>query len=209
MIRRSVAIVTAGTGKPSTSRLLADRLAAATGRVLFDEGVQTDFEVIELRDLAHELANAMVTGFAAGRLRRALDTVATADGLIAVTPIYNATYSGLFKCFFDVLDPGALAGKPVLVAATAGTERHSLALDHSLRPLFAHLKAVVVPTGVFAASVDWGAADDGGEDGSLADRIDRAARQLAASIAGASPARVDDLYADIVPFADLLADPGR
>ena len=68
--------------------------------------------------------------------------------MIAVTPIFSASYSGLFKTFFDVLEEDALAGKPVLIGATAGTARHSLVLDHALRPLFAYLRADVVPTGV-------------------------------------------------------------
>jgi FMN reductase len=72
--------------------------------------------------------------------------------VIAVTPIFSASYSGLFKTFFDVLERGALAGKPVLIAATGGSERHSLALEHAVRPLFAYLRAVVVPTAVYAAS---------------------------------------------------------
>lgn len=79
-----------------------------------------------------------------------------ADGLIVVTPVFAASYSGLFKSFFDVIDPDALSGKPVLIAATGGTARHSLVLEHAVRPLFAYLRAVVVPTAVFAASEDWG-----------------------------------------------------
>ena len=82
-----------------------------------------------------------------------------ADGLIAVTPIFTTCYCGLFKSFFDVLDTDALAGMPVLIGATAGTARHSLALDYALRPMFTYLHAVVVPTGVFAATEDWAGAD--------------------------------------------------
>jgi FMN reductase len=93
--------------------------------------------------------------------------------------VFSASYSGLFKSFFDVLDKDALTGKPVLIAATGGTARHSLVLEHALRPLFAYLRAVVVPTGVYAASEDWG-----GEG--LAGRIERAAGELAALMAGLS-----------------------
>ncbi len=207
MRQLTLAVVSAGTGKPSSTRLLGDRISASTARMLFDEGIEATVEVIELRDVAQELAGAMVTGFPTGALRTAVETVKAADGVIAVTPVYNASYSGLFKSFFDVLEQGAVEGKPVLIAATAGTERHSLVLDHALRPLFAYLKAVVAPTGVYAATSDWGS-DGEGADGSLTDRIDRAARQLTALLAGAAPGRVDDPYADIVPFAELLADNG-
>ena len=103
-----------------------------------------------------------------------------------MTPIFNASYSGLFKMFFDVLELDALAGMPVLIGATGGTARHSLALDHAMRPLFAYLGAAVVPTGVFAATEDWGS-DTGGVDGALTERIDRAARDLSAWMVARAP----------------------
>ncbi len=83
----------------------------------------------------------------------------SADAVIAVTPVFSASYSGLFKSFFDVLDEDALDGKPVLIGATGGTARHSLVLEHALRPLFAYLRATVVPTAVFAATEDFGGAE--------------------------------------------------
>jgi FMN reductase len=133
-----------------------------------------------------------------------VDTVAGADGLIAVTPIFSASFSGLFKTFFDVLDKDALVGKPVLLGATAGTARHSLALEHAMRPLFAYLRATVLPTAVFAASEDWAGAD--GVDRALAGRIDRAAGELADLLAGRpATARPVDPFADpITSFEQLL-----
>ena len=122
-------VVSAGLSVPSSTRLLADRLAAATtGRT------PADVQVVELRDLAVEIAHNLTNGFPGRTLAAALDAVTGADGLIVVTPVFSASYSGLFKSFFDVLDKDALAGKPVLVAATGGTARHSLVLEHALRP---------------------------------------------------------------------------
>lgn len=198
-----LAVVSAGLSQPSSTRLLADRLAAATRRSLRAHGHDVNTEVVELRDHAADLVNALLTGFPSAALRRALDGVVTADGLIAVTPIFTASYSGLFKTFVDVLDPDALAGKPVLIAATGGTERHSLALDHALRPLFAHLRSVVVPTGVYAASSDWGTVSDDGP--ALDERIDRAAGDLAALMSSGRPAGPSDPFAEPVPFEQLLA----
>jgi FMN reductase len=130
--------------------------------------------------------------------------VVGADAVIAVTPIFSASYSGLFKTFFDVLDKDALVGTPVLMGATAGTARHSLALEHALRPLFAYLRATVVPTAVFAASEDWA-----GGDGGLADRVDRAAGELADLVAGRPPAAPVDPFADPTSsFEDLLRGTG-
>ncbi|MGH3519144.1 MAG: FMN reductase [Haloechinothrix sp.] len=202
MTARKVAVVSAGLNQPSSTRLLADRLAAATRQALGGEAVEVD--VIELRDHAHDLANNLVTGFPTGNLREAIDIVAQADGLIAVTPIFTASYSGLFKSFFDVLEPDSLAGTPVLIGATGGTARHSLALEHAVRPLFAYLRAVVMPTAVYAASEDWGSASGNGH--ALTDRIERAAREFAAQIADRAPAAAIDPFDDVTPFAQLLAN---
>ncbi|MEV6547005.1 FMN reductase [Streptomyces sp. NPDC051665] len=185
-------VVSAGLSVPSSTRLLADRLATATAGV-----ASAETEVVELRDLAVEIAHNLTNGFPGKKLAAALDAVAEADGLIAVTPVFSASYSGLFKSFFDVLEKDALVGKPVLIAATGGSARHSLVLEHALRPLFAHLRAVVVPTGVYAASEDWGAEG-------LPERIERAAGELGALMQGLSTARPAS-KPTVVPFADQLA----
>ncbi|MEV1173915.1 FMN reductase [Nonomuraea sp. NPDC049784] len=189
-------VVTAGLTQPSSTRLLADRLAEAVTRQ-----VEAEVRVIELRDLAVDIANNFVTGFPNGRLREAIEAVTEADGLIAVTPIFSGSYSGLFKSFFDVIDNAALAGKPVLIAATGGTARHSLALEHALRPLFAYLRAVVVPTAVYAASEDWGGASDPFTDG-LGPRIARAAEELADLLRHRRPRAEAE---EVVPFEEQLA----
>ncbi|MFE0027484.1 FMN reductase [Amycolatopsis sp. NPDC059021] len=197
---RTLAVVTAGLSQPSSSRLLADRLAAGTVTALGDD---VDVEVIELRDFAVDVTNNLLTGFPSPKLRAAIDTVERADGLIVVTPVFTASYSGLFKSFFDVLDQGVLEGKPVLLGATGGTERHSLVLDLQLRPLFGYLRATPAPTGVYAASSDWG----GGEAlGALQKRVERAGGELAAMVAGrpATAGQAREPFAS-VPFEQLLA----
>ena len=150
MSARSIVVVSAGLSQPSSTRLLADRLAVATVEELRDRGASSAVDVLELRDHARDLVDHLLTGFPSPKLRAAIDRVLGADALIAVTPIFNASYSGLFKLFFDVLERDSLAGLPVLIGATGGTARHSLALDHAVRPLFAYLDAAVVPTAVYA-----------------------------------------------------------
>ena len=201
MKQRSLVVVTAGLSQPSSTRLLADQLAAAAVTAAAEREVDLDLRVIELRDLAHAVADHLLTGFPPAALKDALDAVAGADALIAVTPIFTASYSGLFKSFFDVLDKDALADKPVLIAATAGTARHSLALDHALRPMFAYLRAVVIPTAVFAAGDDWGADS---ADGTLRSRITRATGELARELERRDPVTVRDPFALTVDFKDLL-----
>ncbi|GAB1640377.1 CE1759 family FMN reductase [Krasilnikovia sp. MM14-A1259] len=200
MTARRLVVVSAGLTRPSSTRLLADRLAAAT--VAAADGTPPEVRVVELRELAHDITNHLLTGFAPAALADALDAVASADALIAVTPIFSASYSGLFKSFFDVLEPGALTGTPVLIAATAGTARHSLALEHALRPLFTYLGAVVVPTAVLAAGDDWAGAQ---ARGPLHARIDRAAGELAREMARRDPAAAADPFALTTVFEDLLA----
>jgi len=201
MASKHVVVVSAGLGQPSSTRLLADRLAEATARSMLAAGVPAEFEVVSVRDLAHEITDAMLTGFAPEALAGVIDRVTRADGLIAVTPVFTASYSGLFKSFFDVIDKDALAGTPVLVGATAGTARHSLVLDHALRPLFSYLRSVVVPTSVFAASEDWGAGDE--TITGLPERVSRAAGEFADLVATRSTERGDP-FADVVPFAEQL-----
>lgn len=194
-------VVSAGLSTPSSTRLLADRLTDATVDALEDVEVTH----VELRDLAHQLTDQLLTGFPGPELAAAQEAVRDADGLVVVTPVFSASYSGLFKTFFDVLEAGALDGTPVLVAATAGTARHSLVLEHALRPLFAYLRAVVVPTGVFAATDDFAGTD-------LDRRITRAAGELAVLMgkvsrvdtAVAKRRTVEDELADVTPFEELL-----
>lgn len=197
-------VLSAGLSDPSSTRLLADRLSAAVVDRL--DG-PADVEVVELRRLAHPLADRLVTGFAGTELAAALEAVRGADALIAVTPVYAASYSGLFKTFVDVLERDALDGTPVLVAATGGTARHSMVLDHALRPLFTHLRATVLPSGVFAATDDFG-------DAGLEARVERAAAELAAALSpGAGPRRPRErsLQAELAeptPFEELLRRAG-
>jgi FMN reductase len=210
---RRIVVVSAGLSVPSSTRLLADRLEDAVASATEARGSTVEVEHIELRPLAHALADHLLTGFAAGALAEALSEVRRADGLVVVTPVFAASYSGLFKTFVDVLEPGVLDGKPVLIAATGGTARHSMVLDHALRPLFAHLRAVVVPTGVFAASEDFGATDEGHLD----KRVRRAAGELAAllglDVSDQTPdsgrrRSVEEELEEPTPFDELLRRAG-
>lgn len=192
MATRRIAVVSAGLSNPSSTRMLADRLAAETVKALAAHEIDTSIDVIELRDYAHDITNNLLTGFAPPALETAINTVVSADALIAVTPIFSTSYNGLFKSFIDVLDPDALTGKPVLIGANAGTARHSLAIDYAIRPLFAYLHAEAVSTGVFAASSDWGGAGD--DVAPLAKRVEKGARELADAIARRETTAVADPY---------------
>lgn len=192
MTMRRIAVVSAGLSNPSSTRMLADRLATETVKALAAQDIQASVDVIELRDYAHDITNNLLTGFAPPALETAINTVVSADALIAVTPIFSTSYSGLFKSFIDVLDPDSLRGKPVLIGANAGTARHSLAIDYAIRPLFAYLHADAVSTGVFAASSDWGGSGD--DVAPLGKRVERGARELAEAIVRREETTVEDPY---------------
>ncbi|CAH0185429.1 MULTISPECIES: FMN reductase [unclassified Microbacterium] len=192
MTERRIAVISAGLSNPSSTRMLADRLAGETVKQLAELDIQATVDVIELRDLAHDITNNLLTGFAPAALESAINSVYSADALIAVTPIFSTSYSGLFKSFIDVLDPDALTGKPVLIGANAGTPRHSLAIDYAIRPLFAYLHAETVSTGVFAASSDWGGAGD--DVAPLSRRVEKGARELAEAISRKEAATSSDPF---------------
>lgn len=173
---RSLAVVTAGLSSPSTTRQLADALSDTVDAEVGNRGEELTVRTIELRELADELAAAMTNWSApTPNLDAAKETVVHADGLVAITPVFQGSYSGLFKMFFDTFSQHSLEELPTILGATAGSARHSLILDYSLRPLFNYLHAVVVPTGVFQATEDFGTS----AGARLNQRIHKAARQLA------------------------------
>ncbi|WP_410814315.1 FMN reductase [Micromonospora sp. 067-2] len=206
MTRRTLAVVSAGLSQPSSTRLLADQLAAATRDELVRRGADVELRVVDLREYAHDVVNNLLTGFPPTALREAVDAVTGADGIIAVTPIFSASYNGLFKSFFDVLDAESLVDRPVLIAATGGTARHSLALEHAVRPMFSYLRAVVVPTAVYAAPEDW---SGGSADDALRRRIRRGAGELADQLERRLPASgPNDPFALTTDFLHLLGQGG-
>jgi FMN reductase len=87
--------------------------------------------------------------------RRIMNEVIGANALVVASPAYKGSYTGLFKHFFDLVDPLALRGKPVLLAATGGGDRHMLLMEHQLRPLFAFFEAMAMPTSIYATEKDF------------------------------------------------------
>jgi FMN reductase len=164
-------VVSAGTSDPSSTRLLADRTAQRVTALAAQRGHRVSTSVIDLREIASDISTALVSQLVTPRLQQAVTALAGADGIIAAAPVYKAGPSGLFTSFFHVLDNDLLIGRPVVLAATAGTARHALVADDQMRPLFAYLRALAVPTSLFAAPEDWG-------DPALNQRIDRGAFEL-------------------------------
>lgn len=181
-------VLSAGVSEPSSTRLLADRTAQKTMDLIRTTGTPVSGSVIELGPLAVEIAQSIVSGFPGERLQSAIERLAAADAVVASTPVYKAGISGLFKSFVDVLDNDLLIAKPVILAATAGTARHAMVVDEQMRPLFAFLRALPMPTSLFAAPEDWSSP-------ALGDRIERAARELSAlALSGVSGSIADSAW---------------
>lgn len=170
--RAALAIVSAGVSDPSSTRLLADRIAQNTIDTLRGAGTEVTLSVIDLGPIATDIARSLVSGFATPKVQEAIDRLGTADGIIASTPVYKAGLSGLFKSFVDLLDNDLLIAKPVVLAATGGTARHAMVVDEQMRPLFAFLRTIPTPTSLYAAPEDWASPE-------LAKRISRASSELA------------------------------
>jgi len=167
----SLVVISAGTSDPSSTRMLADRIADRTCELAACHGRTVTSSVIELREISADVSSALVSQLITPRLQAAITALGEADGIVASTPVYKAGPSGLFSSFIDILDDDLIIAMPVVLAATAGTARHALVVDEQMRSMFAYLRALTIPTSLFAAPEDWG-------DPALNKRIDRAATEL-------------------------------
>ncbi|RRD53612.1 hypothetical protein EII12_01015 [Buchananella hordeovulneris] len=167
-------VIDASLSEAATSARLGDQLIERLPE-------QWQVQRLQLRPLAHELVDNLLTGFPSPALEQMQAAVQEAEVAIVLTPTYQAGYSGLLKLFFDTLPEQSLAGTAVLIGATGGTARHALMVEHAVRPLLSYLHAVVVPTALFVAADDWGGiqgADEQDGPGALARRLDRAVAEL-------------------------------
>lgn len=178
-------VISAGTGDPSSTRQLTDRIAQTSLDLLGRAGTPATASVIELGPLAVDAARAAVAGFPGESVQAAIDRLAVADAIVVGSPVYKAGISGLLKTFVDVLDDDLIVAKPVLLAATGGSSRHALVIDDQMRPLFAYMRALTLPTSVYAAPEDWGSSD-------LGSRIERAATELAVVVRAGVERQVAD-----------------
>jgi len=145
-----VTAVSGGLQRPSKAAALAEHLLE-----LIAERLPCEQRLVELGQLAPRLAGAVVRAQLPDAVERELAMVEQADVLVVATPVYRGSYTGLFKHFFDFIHHDALIDKPVLLAATGGSERHALVIDHQLRPLFSFFQSRTLPLGVYATDKDF------------------------------------------------------
>ncbi|MDO4665896.1 MAG: NAD(P)H-dependent oxidoreductase [Actinomycetaceae bacterium] len=223
-----IAIVQAGLSNPSTTRLLAEEFATVLTEVFEKSGTAADLAIVDVRAVAGAVVDATLTSLRTPELEQALQTVEEADAVVAISPTFKGSYVGLFKAFFDIVDTEALRGTPMVLAGTGGSERHTLMLEHAMRPLFTFFGADPVPTAIFAATNDFGASAV-----ALRPRLERAGRELLARLRASVPGSVATVGTaassggdapvssvkkplaergfgeDVVPFATLMANIGK
>ena len=175
--RARLAVVTAGHVAASSTARLGLLLGEAAQARLADAGVDAEVTHVELRRTAVDVTRALVEGVRSDAVESAVAAVQRADALVIVTPTINASFSGLLKSFLDLLPPDALRSVPTAIAATGGSQRHTLVLDQAVRPMLGYLRAIVLPQCLFVTADEW---DGPRPVPALAERIEAAAAELAA-----------------------------
>ncbi|WP_075213912.1 FMN reductase [Mongoliimonas terrestris] len=157
--------------RPSRTRALVETAVSRAASRIKARSV-----VVDLLDLGPDLGTARRLSDLSAVARGTVDAIIGADALVVASPVYKGSYTGLFKHLIDLIDPLALVGKPVLLAATGGGDRHALVVEHQLRPLFAFFEAATLATGIYASEkeIDY----DGTVSPGLSDRLDRAVAQF-------------------------------
>ena len=145
-----VVAVSGGLQRPSRTLVVVERLLAVLG-----DSLPIDTHLVELGQIATRLAGAVHRAQVPVDLEAHIKAIESADLLIVGSPVYRASYTGLFKHLFDLVHHEALFDVPVLLAATGGSDRHALVIDHQLRPLFSFFQARTLPIGVYASEEDF------------------------------------------------------
>lgn len=146
----NVVAISGGLQRPSRTLALTDAIVSALGAAL-----PIETRLIELGEIGGRLAGALTRAQVPADLDAQIRAIETADALVVASPVYRASYTGLFKHLFDLVHHEALIDVPVLLAATGGSERHALVIDHQLRPLFSFFQARTLPIGVYASESDF------------------------------------------------------
>jgi FMN reductase len=136
--------------RPSKTKTFVEHIVGQTAARI--GAAQATFDI---QDLGPSFGQARRLSELDPSARNLVEQISNADVLVVGSPTFKGSYTGLFKHFFDLLDPSLLKGKPVMLAATGGGERHALILEHQLRPLFGFFEALTMPTAIYASDRDF------------------------------------------------------
>lgn len=173
----SLVVVTGGATRQSVSAMLAEKMREATVRELEKYG-DVHVHTLHIGKFAYEIAEKLSGDDEDPELQKTYEKIFSADGIITVSPVFKASYSGLYKLFWDMTDENDLTDTPTFIGATGGSPRHSLMLDHTMRPLFGFMGAQVAPTGIYATPEEV----TGTNQATLERRIARGATQFATMV---------------------------
>lgn len=202
---KNITTISAGLSNPSTT----SNLTKIIEREIVKQNRNNIIHHYELKEYGHEILDRMFTGFSNEHLKLMTQVVEESDALVLSTPIFNTGPSGLFKSFLDILEPGKFNGIPVILAATGGSERHSLSIEYNIRPIVTYLRMDPMTTSIYASPNDW--ALDGSN--SLSKRVERAVSELLSKINNEIPLSIEKPLNEFDPksylgennsFADLL-----
>jgi FMN reductase len=135
---------------PSKTTALVREVLASLGSRLPIEA-----HIIEVVDIGPEFAGALTRDQLPDSVEQELRRIEAADLLIVASPVYRASFTGLFKHLFDFVGQYALVDTPVLLVATGGSDRHALIIEHQFRPLFGFFQALTLPIGIYANNSDF------------------------------------------------------
>jgi FMN reductase len=143
--------------RPSKTRTLIETVIAQIVAQRGHDAVnaQVDTQVYDLVDVMPDLGLALGGPRLPDKLESVIERLATADAIVVGSPVYKGSYTGLFKHFFDLIEPQRLAGMPVVLAANGGGDRHALVVEHQLRPLFGFFSAHTIATSIYASERDF------------------------------------------------------
>ena len=171
----SIVAVSGSLHSPSKTTVLVHEILEGFATAL-RSGAGNDLEVethlIELSDIGREFSGALSRDDLSPVAEDALRRIESATLLIVASPVYRASFTGLFKHVFDFVGQYSLRGTPVLLAATGGSDKHALIIEHQFRPLFSFFQAITLPIGVYASDTDF--VDYRIDSQALRDRIDQA-----------------------------------
>lgn len=146
----NIVAVSGGLNNPSKTESLVQAILDELG-----QATPINVHFIKFSEIGHLLGGAIYRNQLPQCVQDDLAAVEAADALIVGTPVYRASFTGLFKHFFDFVEQTALVDVPVLLAASGGSDRHALVLEHQLRPLFSFFQAQTLPIGVYATDRDF------------------------------------------------------
>ncbi|WP_353065098.1 NAD(P)H-dependent oxidoreductase [Arcanobacterium hippocoleae] len=202
-----IAAIWMGVSSESTTTKLTAQILKSISKHAQTLGVEIEFIEINLRDFAKQITLSILTPVPNAELTAAFESITTADAVITIAPIYKGAPIGIQTLFWQLIDDAALAGKPVLIGATGGTARHSLAIEYTMRPMLSYLKGIVLPSTIFAATDDWGSTTGAS---ALQRRIESVASELLQAVVHPSPHATQESSAnDTAALAAAVTPPER